>query len=108
VKLVISILSVVCPVRGFSVAITFMSLHDYHAKHKDACLSWWSCSVMFWTAGGYEDWVVSCRCGTHVDDGERMVACDVCGVWMHTRCQGMPDPHPLPDEFVCSKCVKLH
>lgn len=59
-------------------------------------------------AGGYEDWVVSCRCGTRIDDGERMVACDMCGVWMHTRCQGMPDAEPIPDEFMCIKCVKLH
>lgn len=56
-------------------------------------------------AGGFEDWVVSCRCGTRIDDGERMVACDVCGVWMHTRCHGMPDSEPIPEEFVCTKCA---
>ena len=58
-------------------------------------------------AGGFEDWVVSCSCGTKVDDGERMVACDVCGVWLHTRCQGIPDADSIPDEFVCSQCVRL-
>lgn len=58
-------------------------------------------------AGGFEDWVVSCSCGTHVDDGERMVACDVCEIWMHTRCQGMPDAEPIPNEFVCYQCTAV-
>ena len=40
-------------------------------------------------AGGAEDWVVWCEaCQTVDDDGERMMACDVCGVWKHTRCVG--------------------
>lgn len=42
-------------------------------------------------AGGPEDWVVNCPCGTRDDDGEAMVACDVCETWMHTRCVNVPD-----------------
>ncbi len=55
-------------------------------------------------AGGEEDWQVSCICGCRDDDGERMVACDCCGLWMHLRCQGIPDCTPSPDEFICSRC----
>ncbi|KAI8102805.1 hypothetical protein M9434_005598 [Picochlorum sp. BPE23] len=42
-------------------------------------------------AGGPEDWVVNCPCGTRDDDGEAMVACDVCETWMHTRCVNVPE-----------------
>ena len=58
-------------------------------------------------AGGIENWVVACKCGTLDDDGERMAACDVCGVWMHTRCQGMSDAQPIPNVFICEKCSQL-
>lgn len=54
-------------------------------------------------AGGPEDWVVGCSCGTRDDDGEAMVACDTCGVWYHTRCVKVPDECP---SYVCSFCVK--
>ena len=40
-------------------------------------------------AGGEEDWVVHCDCGTTDDDGERMVACERCNQWRHTRCLGV-------------------
>jgi hypothetical protein len=39
------------------------------------------------------------------DDGERMVACDACGVWKHTRCEGVADDAPAPSAFVCGQCV---
>ena len=38
--------------------------------------------------GGEEDWIVHCDCGTTDDDGERMVACERCNQWRHTRCLG--------------------
>lgn len=50
---------------------------------------------------------MSCTCGTRVDDGERMVECEVCGVWLHTRCQGVPDAGSIPDDFICSKCAHV-
>ncbi|XP_051148527.1 uncharacterized protein LOC127263510 isoform X2 [Andrographis paniculata] len=31
-------------------------------------------------------WTVDCICGVNFDDGEEMVDCDECGVWVHTRC----------------------
>jgi hypothetical protein len=55
--------------------------------------------------GGTESWVVRCGCGVADDDGERMVACDACGVWKHTRCEGVPDDAPPPPAFVCAACV---
>lgn len=53
---------------------------------------------------GLERWTVECNCGAKDDDGERMMACDICGVWRHTRCFGIPDTAPVPARFVCSRC----
>ncbi|KAK1418859.1 hypothetical protein QVD17_28007 [Tagetes erecta] len=53
---------------------------------------------------GEETWTMDCSCGAKDDDGERMLACDVCGVWQHTRCAGIPDPSLVPVNFVCCKC----
>ncbi|XP_047315718.1 uncharacterized protein LOC124919510 isoform X2 [Impatiens glandulifera] len=46
-------------------------------------------------------WTVDCVCGVNFDDGEEMVNCDECGVWVHTRCSRY-----LKSEksFVCDKC----
>ncbi|XP_047312803.1 PHD finger protein MALE MEIOCYTE DEATH 1 [Impatiens glandulifera] len=54
--------------------------------------------------GGAENWVVKCKCGTRDDDGERMVACDVCEVWQHTRCSGIGETEAVPPLFVCASC----
>jgi hypothetical protein len=54
-------------------------------------------------AGGLEDWVVACRCGVVDDDGEKMISCDACGVWMHSRCNGVEDADD-PPPFVCEAC----
>ncbi|KAK9950373.1 hypothetical protein M0R45_005866 [Rubus argutus] len=53
---------------------------------------------------GIERWTVDCSCGAKDDDGERMLACDVCGVWRHTRCSGIPDSDSVPANFVCQGC----
>lgn len=53
---------------------------------------------------GIERWTVDCGCGAKDDDGERMLACDVCGVWQHTRCSGIPDSDSVPAKFVCLRC----
>ncbi|KAJ6396132.1 hypothetical protein OIU77_021210 [Salix suchowensis] len=53
---------------------------------------------------GTERWTVDCCCGAKDDDGERMLACDVCGVWQHTRCSGIPDSDSVPAKFVCLRC----
>lgn len=54
--------------------------------------------------GGTETWMVRCECGARDDDGERMVACDICEIWQHTRCSGIEDADTLPPLFVCSAC----
>ncbi|TYJ15255.1 hypothetical protein E1A91_A10G172300v1 [Gossypium mustelinum] len=53
---------------------------------------------------GVERWTVDCTCGAKDDDGERMLACDVCGVWLHTRCFGINESDAVPAKFVCSRC----
>ncbi|XP_060182692.1 PHD finger protein At1g33420 [Lycium barbarum] len=53
---------------------------------------------------GLERWTVDCYCGAKDDDGERMLACDVCGVWQHTRCAGIPDLDAVPARFICLRC----
>ncbi|KDP24219.1 hypothetical protein JCGZ_25876 [Jatropha curcas] len=53
---------------------------------------------------GIERWTVDCICGAKDDDGERMLACDVCGVWQHTRCSHIPDVESVPAKFVCRRC----
>lgn len=54
--------------------------------------------------GGSDNWKVRCECGAQDDDGERMVACDICEVWQHTRCCGIDDSETVPPLFVCSGC----
>ncbi|XVF37059.1 hypothetical protein REPUB_Repub19eG0113200 [Reevesia pubescens] len=54
--------------------------------------------------GGADKWIVRCECGAEDDDGERMVACDVCEVWQHTRCCGIEDFEAVPPLFVCPGC----
>ncbi|CAK7338934.1 unnamed protein product [Dovyalis caffra] len=54
--------------------------------------------------GGPDNWKVKCECGACDDDGERMVECDICEVWQHTRCNGIDDANTVPQLFVCSGC----
>ncbi|XP_031498002.1 PHD finger protein MALE MEIOCYTE DEATH 1-like [Nymphaea colorata] len=54
--------------------------------------------------GGADNWVVDCSCGARDDDGERMIACDVCEVWQHTRCGGIGDGENTPVIFFCEAC----
>lgn len=57
--------------------------------------------------GETSNWKVRCGCGVEDDDGERMVACDICEVWQHTRCCGIEDAESMPPLFVCSACCGL-
>ncbi|CAM0883894.1 unnamed protein product [Alopecurus aequalis] len=61
--------------------------------------------VQFRMERGLENWTVDCTCGAKDDDGERMMACDVCGVWQHTRCSGISDFEEVPENFICRKCA---
>ncbi|XP_061375222.1 PHD finger protein At1g33420-like [Gastrolobium bilobum] len=57
---------------------------------------------------GTETWEVDCSCGTKDDDGEKMLACDTCGVWQHTRCAGIDNSDAIPSKFVCLKCLNSY
>ncbi|KAL6505900.1 hypothetical protein OROHE_023279 [Orobanche hederae] len=48
--------------------------------------------------------VVDCLCGAKDDDGERLVSCDICQVWQHTRCLQIPENDETPNIFFCSAC----
>lgn len=48
--------------------------------------------------------VVDCSCGAMLDDGERMVSCDICEVWQHTRCANIPNEEQVPSIFLCKIC----
>ncbi|GFQ04305.1 phd finger protein at1g33420 [Phtheirospermum japonicum] len=56
---------------------------------------------------GIERWIVDCLCGAKDDDGERMLACDVCGIWQHTRCAGILDSEAVPAKFFCHRCKRM-
>uniref|UniRef100_A0A5B7BDD2 PHD-type domain-containing protein n=1 Tax=Davidia involucrata TaxID=16924 RepID=A0A5B7BDD2_DAVIN len=57
---------------------------------------------------GTENWIVDCMCGAKDDDGERMLACDTCGVWMHTRCAGIDNFDAIPEKFICTRCLNSY
>lgn len=57
---------------------------------------------------GTETWKVDCPCGAKDDDGERMLACDTCGVWQHTRCAGIDNSNAIPSKFVCMRCINSY
>ncbi|CAN7044159.1 unnamed protein product [Brassica rapa subsp. trilocularis] len=54
--------------------------------------------------GGFDNWTVDCKCGAIDDDGERMVACDACKVWHHTKCHSIEDGEDVPSAFSCYRC----
>lgn len=54
--------------------------------------------------GGMPSRIVDCSCGAKLDDGERMVSCDICEVWQHTRCAHIPNDEQLPSIFLCKSC----
>ncbi|KAJ4812634.1 hypothetical protein LUZ62_025200 [Rhynchospora pubera] len=53
---------------------------------------------------GSNDIVVKCACGARDEDGERLVCCDICEVWQHTRCVGVSDTDEVPHVFLCNRC----
>ena len=57
---------------------------------------------------GTDTWKVDCPCGAKDDDGERMLACDTCGVWQHTRCAGIDNADAIPSKFVCMRCFNSY
>jgi len=55
--------------------------------------------------GGLEAWVVRCACGVDDDDGERMFECARCGIWKHTRCEGLADEEEVEEGRACGACL---
>ncbi|KAF5748094.1 putative DNA binding protein [Tripterygium wilfordii] len=54
--------------------------------------------------GGLSNSIVDCLCGAKEDDGERMISCDICEVWQHTRCANIPNDEHIPHMFLCNRC----
>ncbi|KAM7487826.1 hypothetical protein LguiB_025310 [Lonicera macranthoides] len=54
--------------------------------------------------GGQSNFIVDCVCGAKEDDGERMINCDICEVWQHSRCVKIPNNEEIPSIFLCSRC----
>ncbi|XP_050234524.1 PHD finger protein At1g33420-like [Mercurialis annua] len=54
---------------------------------------------------GTERWTVDCTCGAKDDDGEKMLCCDSCGIWQHTRCAGIDNSDKVPSMFLCLRCM---
>ncbi|XP_042436014.1 uncharacterized protein LOC122021903 isoform X1 [Zingiber officinale] len=50
---------------------------------------------------GDGSWTVDCSCGITFNDGEEMVSCDECGVWVHTRCSRYVGGEA---SFACHNC----
>jgi hypothetical protein len=46
--------------------------------------------------------MVDCSCDVTFDDGEEMVSCDECSVWVHTRCAHYV--RGVHTSFSCHKC----
>ena len=51
---------------------------------------------------------VRCSCRATDDDGERMMSCEECGTWAHTRCVGLADDQDVEslDGFRCRECKR--
>jgi hypothetical protein len=76
-----------------TVRMHSQALHQGHLCGLSRCILVSSCQLVFGSAANPADACCSLQvlcdtCGTQDDDGERMIACDVCGIWMHTRCSG--------------------
>ncbi|XVE57886.1 hypothetical protein DITRI_Ditri04bG0126200 [Diplodiscus trichospermus] len=60
--------------------------------------------VMIYESGPNSGRIVDCPCGAKDDDGERLISCDICEVWQHTRCARIPNNEEIPHVFLCKQC----
>ncbi|CAH9070910.1 unnamed protein product [Cuscuta epithymum] len=88
---------------GDSTGLRLLLGSTEHVRVRGRCLGKGSLS-RFRMERGLESWTVDCHCGAKDDDGERMLACDSCGIWQHTRCAGIPDLDAVPARFICVRC----
>ena len=54
--------------------------------------------------------VIRCVCGATAtlgdDDPEPWIACDICGVWQHNVCMGIPTyEDEIPEKYSCEQCA---
>lgn len=90
-----------------SITVKFLVGTSGSIKIKGTCPSRHANS-QFRTERGKERWTVDCMCGAKDDDGEKMLACDACGVWQHTRCAGINNCDKIPPIFVCIRCMSSY
>jgi hypothetical protein len=50
-----------------------------------------------------ESGLIRCVCPYTVDDGFT-IQCDLCNVWQHAACVGIPSLTDVPDEYCCERC----
>lgn len=91
--------------REFGV---FLNNNNYYKdikrkKEKKSMKGRFNCFFIFdlfddWVNGF---WIVDCICGVNFDDGEEMVNCDECGVWVYICCFCFVRGEKF---FVCDKC----
>jgi hypothetical protein len=58
-----------------------------------------------------DTWYFDCVCGAHgqnLDDGTHSIACEKCGTWQHSKCNGISVQQAERDDFhfVCVDCKK--
>jgi hypothetical protein len=90
-----------------SITIKFLVGQSGTVRIKGTCPSKYALSH-FRMEKGQENWIVDCMCGAKDDDGERMLACDTCGVWQHTRCAGIDNCDEIPEKFECMRCINSY
>ncbi|KAF2308777.1 hypothetical protein GH714_017728 [Hevea brasiliensis] len=90
-----------------SITVKFLVGTSGSVKIKGTCPSRHAIS-QFRMERGTGRWTVDCLCGAKDDDGEKMLACDACGVWQHTRCAGIDNSDKIPPIFVCMRCMNSH
>lgn len=90
-----------------SITIKFLVGQSGTVRIKGTCTSKYALSH-FRMEKGQENWIVDCMCGAKDDDGERMLACDTCGVWQHTRCAGIDNCDEIPEKFECMRCINSY
>lgn len=50
-----------------------------------------------------ESGLIRCVCPYTIDDGFT-IQCDICNVWQHAACVGIPSPADVPEEYRCERC----
>ena len=97
-----------CPTAGDTtqVKLLFGAKGTVHIQGK--CVGGERRVAIYRMERGVDKWTVNCSCGAKDDDGERMLSCDSCHVWQHTRCAGISDFDQVPERYLCAPCKLLN